>query len=129
MSTETAILKNRKGVEVEVQAEVKRYTASSRSLVAGGLVLTTTTLGLGTIVIPGLHFVGPWLIPLLGMAVAWYLYNRVMVVGNVTGDCPDCDKPMTITEGGSVGNDPMWLRCPHCHTPLEFLPGAETPAA
>ena len=128
MTTETAVLKNRKGVEVDVQAEVTRYTAGQRGVVAGALVLTTTPLGLATLFIPGVHFVGPWLIPMLGMAVAWYLYNRVMVVGDVTGDCPDCSEHMIITEGGSVGNDPMWLRCPHCNTPLEFFPSEEAPA-
>jgi hypothetical protein len=121
MAKETATLKHRDGRTIQVEADVRRYSAGSRTTKAAIIVAVAFLLGASSIIVPGVHFIAPWLVPILGIATAVYLYKRVMIVDRVQGICPDCDKAMAIDEGGSVGNDPLYLRCPHCKTPLEFM--------
>ena len=113
----------RDGRVAEVRVEVRRYSTGRRALTAAAIAGGFTVIGAATIVVPGVHFVAPWLLPILGIGIGIYLFRREMVIGTVEGDCPNCATPMTLTEGGAVGNDPLWLRCPSCTTPLEFVPG------
>ena len=122
MPTESVQLRTREGATGEAQAEVTRYSAGRRLAVSLTLAVGGTVLGLSTLIIPGVHFVGPWLIPLLSLGIAGYLFRRTMVIGTVRGPCLSCGADMVLDEGGSVGNDAVWLRCPACNTPHELLP-------
>ena len=124
MHQERATLRHRDGRTAEVEADVRRYSAGRRTGTAAAILAVAFIVGPSTIVVPGVHFVAPWLVPLLGIGVALYIYRRVMIVDEVRGDCIDCGQAMRITEGGSVGNDPLWVRCPHCNTPMEFVSSA-----
>ena len=121
MSAETATLKLRDGRTIEVRADIRRYGAGSRAAKAGIIVVIAFVLGASSIMVPGVHFIAPWLVPILGLVIAGYIYNRVLIVDGVRGTCPDCDMAMDIKEGGSVGNDALYLRCPSCNIPLEFV--------
>ncbi len=121
MEMERATLRTREGVTTEVSAEVKRYSAAWRGGVSTAVFFSCLIVGIASILVPGVHFVAPWLLPLLGAGVAYYLFNRVAVVVGARGVCPSCEREMAIDEGGALGNDPLWMRCPHCKTPMEFL--------
>jgi len=118
---EPAVLRHRDGRTVAATARVRRYSTTRRGITAAAILLVAFTVGPATIIIPGVHFVAPWLIPLLGIGIALYLYRRKLVVFSVSGPCPDCGVDMSIDDCGSVGNDPLWLRCSGCNTPLEFV--------
>ncbi len=121
MSAERAIVRSRDGRETEVSADIRRYGAGRRAGTAAAVFGTAVVLGASSIVVPGVHFVAPWLLPLLGGGIALYLYNRVAVVDRVRGPCPSCGEAFCIEERGALGNDPLWLRCPHCGAPMELV--------
>ena len=91
-----------------------------RALRAGGLFVGGVLLGAAFIPVPGIHLIAPWLIPLLALFIALYVNRIVAMVGTVEGTCPSCDAAMSI-DGGPVSDEALWLRCPSCRTPLEFL--------
>jgi hypothetical protein len=110
-------LEARDGSVVEGTADVVRYTDGQRLARALPIGVGGTILGLCTIVIPGLHFVSTWLIPLLSIGTAVYFYNRKGLLGDTHATCPSCGAEM-VAEGGPW-EDPMYVRCNHCSTPLE----------
>ncbi|MEZ4316002.1 MAG: hypothetical protein R3F61_00790 [Myxococcota bacterium] len=114
---ETVTLKARDGAVVEGQAEVSRFSNGQRLSKALPVGIGGTLLGLGTIVIPGLHLVSTWAIPLLSWGIAWYFFNKRGSLGTVSAMCPSCGKPMQA-EGGAW-EDPMYVRCDKCMTPFE----------
>ena len=121
MSTEAITLKHRDGRTVEAQATVRRYSAGSRTTKAAIILAICFTVGPATIVIPGVHFVAPWALPLMGIFIATYIYRRTAVIDVVEGTCPDCDAAMRIEESQPVGNETLYFRCPSCQTPLELI--------
>lgn len=127
MSLEALQLRTRDGSEGPAEAEVTHYSGGRRLAISAVIAVGGTVLGLCTLIIPGVHFVGPWLIPLLSLGIAGYLFRRTMVIGTVRGTCLNCHEAMVIDEGASVGNDAVWLRCPSCQTPHELMTPSETP--
>lgn len=106
--------------EVEGTAEVTRVNPATRTAQFAGFAVGGLVLGLMTLPIPGVHFVGPWALPLLGFIVGGYMYGRTGTVSDVKGVCPGCEAAFTAP-GGSLGNDAVWVRCgtAGCETPLE----------
>ena len=121
MATEAITLQHRDGRVVEAQAEISRYSTASRTTKALLVLAVAFTVGPATIVVPGVHFVAPWAVPLLGIFIAMYLYRRTMVIHRVEGTCPDCNAAMHIEDKQPVGNDTLYFRCPECSTPLELM--------
>lgn len=97
--------------------DVQRFSAGQRMSKAVPIAVGGTILGLCTIVIPGVHFISTWLIPLLSIGTAFYFYSKLGAIGAVTGTCPSCDKDLAA-EGGAW-EEPMWVRCSACNTPVE----------
>ena len=120
MATETVTLKTRDKREVEGTAEVTRINPASRTMYMFGFPVAGLVLGLMTIPIPGVHFVAPWALPLMGLIVGGYLAGRTGVVSDVKATCPDCEESF-VGEGGSLGNDALYVRCSACNTPLEVV--------
>jgi len=117
-------LRTRDGRQIEVDAEIKRYGGGARLLRGGATVLAFFVLGALFIPVPGVHLVLPWFLPLLGLGIGAYIARVSLSVGEVKGECPDCDKAMQIEKSGSVAEDEaLWLRCPHCQVPMELMKG------
>lgn len=121
MSGEVVRLEARDGGVAEGSAEVTRYSSGQRLGKALLVGIGGTIVGICTIVIPGLHFVTTWLVPLLSIGTAIYLYGRKGAVSAVKCTCPGCSEAMEA-EGGAW-EDPMWVRCNHCNTPLRVVLG------
>jgi hypothetical protein len=122
MTVEASQLRTRDGRFVEAQAEVVRYGTAARILRGGGTVFGFTAVGLMTIVVPGVHLVLPWLLPLIGLGLGAYIGRVTMKVGEVRGTCPDCAAEMVIGKSGAVARDEaLWLRCPACTLPMELM--------
>ena len=121
MATERATLRLRDGTSTEVDADVRRDGAGRRAGTAVAVVIGALLISLPAYTFPGIHCI--LLIPLYGVAggIAFYLMGRVAVVASVSGTCPKCEAAFTSDEGGPLGNDPLWIRCPECSEPLEFV--------
>ncbi len=114
---EEVILRARSGEHGPARAAVRRFNGGQRigkavPFAAGGVLL-----GAGSVVIPGVHLISTWALPLLGFGLAWYMYSRVGAVDAVEGDCPACGEAMRA-EGGPW-EEPMWVRCGRCNVPLQ----------
>ncbi len=123
MATETVLLAPRQGDAVQGTTDVTRYGAGARAARAGGLLLGGLALGAATIVIPTVHLISTWLIPLLGAGVALYVYRVRARVGEITGTCPSCGEAMRIESPGAVADEAVWVRCDRCAHPLELRLG------
>lgn len=116
---ENVTVEDREKSRSEGTAEVTRFSGSQRLMKAVGVGVGGTILGLCTIIIPGLHFVTTWLLPLLSIGIAIYLYGRKGAVAAVKTTCPACGDP--IEAEGGAWEEPMWVRCPKCQAPLQVI--------
>jgi len=115
--SEVVSLKGRDGAKGEGQAEVVRYSSAQRLSKALAIGVGGTLLGVSTIVIPGVHLISTWAIPLLSIGIAWYFYGRRGLLGAVSATCPSCGEQLN-GEGGAW-EDPMYVRCSACSRPFE----------
>jgi hypothetical protein len=114
---EEVTLAARDGATTAGTAVVERFASGQRMTKAVAIGVGGTILGLCTIVIPGVHFISTWAIPLLSIGIAFYFYNKLGSIGAVAGECPACGAPVAA-EGGPW-EDPMWVRCSACNAPVE----------
>ena len=114
---ESVQLAARGGGETVGNTEVTRFSSGRRMGQAAGIAVGGILLGAATIVIPGVHLISTWAIPLLSFGIAAYLFSRRGVIGAVTGECPSCHQQMNSP--GGAWEDPMWVRCNQCEAPVE----------
>lgn len=115
---ETLQLTTRDGRSSSAQGLVQRFSAAARFARAGAIVLAGFTLGGLSIFIPVVHIISTWLLPLLSLAMAWYFAGVRVVIGEVSGPCPQCGELLTV-KGGPQASD-LWVRCTSCATPFRF---------
>ncbi|MCO4747109.1 MAG: hypothetical protein KC912_20095 [Proteobacteria bacterium] len=120
MARESITLETRDKRTVEGTAEVSRSDPGTRLAKFFGFAIGGFVAGMATIPVPGLHFVAPWALPILGLAVGGYLYSRTAVIQAVQGTCPDCDTTFDAP-GGPLGADDVWVRCSSCSIPLKVV--------
>jgi hypothetical protein len=70
------------------------------------------------IVVPIVHLVSTWALPLGGMLLGMRAFKRRVVIYNVSGECPECHEAVEFV-GGSV-DDPSWQVCPKCKATLKI---------
>ncbi|MBX2799901.1 MAG: hypothetical protein KTR31_19635 [Myxococcales bacterium] len=121
MTNETVTLKQRSGDPVEGTAVVTRYAATDRTTRAGAIALGGILLGGLSIVVPGVHLISTWLLPLLGLGIAAYVHRIHARVGTVRGICPSCGEDMAIEDTGAVADEAVWVRCDRCTHPMELI--------
>src|SRR5690606_4394395 len=90
MASEAITLKSRDGDTVEGTAEVVRFGEASRMARAGALAFGGLVLGIASIVVPVLHFVSTWLLPLVGVLAAVHVYRTPLRISRVETSCPSC---------------------------------------
>ena len=117
---ETVHLGTRDGRRVAAEANITRYNEGQRLARALPVAIGGISLGAVSILVPAVHLISTWLLPLLGIFIASYIYKTTMVVGRVATSCPDCSAEVAIDKAGSVDDEPLWLRCPSCKLPLAF---------
>ena len=120
MATETVTLAQREGEPVSGTAEVTRYSAAARAARAWGLAIAGIVIGAASIVVPGVHLISTWLIPLLAIGLALYVRRIRARVGLINATCPSCGEPMSIESPGAVADEAVWVRCDKCTHPLEL---------
>lgn len=118
MAPELVRLHTRDRRVVDATAEITRYGLGVRLLRGGAIAAIAVVVGAVTIVIPVLHLVLPWAIPLAGLGVGAYVALQGVIVGEIRATCPDCGAPIA-TSGGTASED-VWIRCPTCTLPLRL---------
>ena len=101
---------------IEGTADVERRGMASRILRGGGIALVGIGLGAASLPVPGLHFVAPPALSLLGLGIGAYVARQSVIVGTVRATCPDCGA--AIEAHGGTASEDVWIRCPACTLPL-----------
>lgn len=114
---EDITLEDRDGNSSPGKAVVHRYSTGQRLGKSVPIAVGGVLLGAASIVIPGVHLISTWAIPLLSFGIAWYFFSRIGAVEAVEGTCPACGASMG--SDGGPWEDPMWVRCDQCNKPLQ----------
>lgn len=116
MAVESILLHTRDKRTFEGEAEVKRLGTGARVLRAGAILVGGLVLGVGSVVIPVVHLISTWLLPILGLIGAVVAFRVTIKVPEIRMTCPECAKAGQVV--GGAWEDPLWVRCPHCQLPL-----------
>ena len=100
-------------------AEVVRYSTLARTTTATLYIVGGVLGGTVCILIPLVHLITTWALPLLGIFMGIRALRRHVVLYQPQGPCPHCGKPMQLP-GGSI-DDADWQHCPHCQAILTVL--------
>jgi len=124
MVTEAIHLHTRDHRVVDGEADLVRRGRGNRLaralVIAGAGILGAAVF----VLVPIVHLFTTWLLPLLGLGLAVWVYRIAVVAKEIRGTCPDCGAEMRVK--GGVLEDPTWIRCPNCSLPLRLEVG-ETP--
>lgn len=104
------------------EAEVSRHSSASRITIATLWVVGGLLGGTACIIVPGVHLITTWGLPLLGIIMAVRTIRRDVVIHQPQGTCPSCGAGLQLP-GGAVG-DSGWQACPGCKTQLRIFPQA-----
>lgn len=122
MPQESIILEAPDGTRAPGTGDIVRRSKSSRVVRATLYVLAGLLTGAGSILIPLLHLVSTWLLPLVGIALAYRTMQREFVVRAIEGVCPSCKQAINLSGRTVQGGD--WQYCPHCEARLTVRPQA-----
>ena len=127
MHKEAIIFRSPDGEETRGEAEVLRWSPTMLGVQATMWAVGGLVLGTACILIPVVHLVTTWALPLLGIVMAVRTMKRTTHVVQPAGRCPNCDEPITLAGGGI--DDAMWQVCPNCRAQLTVRPESEENAA
>lgn len=117
-ATETIQLRTRTGLGSTATATVTRRSGAFRVVRSLGIGVGGVVVGLATVVIPAVHLISTWAIPLAAIAIALVLLRQGPAVDTAAGPCPKCGAAIEVA-GGTVADD-LWVACPACAEPLRF---------
>jgi hypothetical protein len=86
----------------------------SRTLTAAGI---TAAAAIGTLFIPIVHFVLPFVIFLIIPIVSWLVFRTRAVVTSGQGSCPVCQQVLTLDRRRLT--QPFFETCPQCGREVE----------
>ncbi len=107
--------------EVPCQVMLQSFSASERTRRAARAAGLSWLVAAGCIFIPVFHF---FLVPgfvLLGMGLAVRAMRTQQVVVHASGDCPLCQRRVTVDLSGARPRFPLWSFCPECRDRLRVL--------
>ena len=119
MSIETVQMKTRDGRTCDAELEIHRYALPTRLVRSVPIFVTSVVVGGLSILVPAVHLISTWFIPLLGTGIALYIFRIEAKLGDVSGCCPDCQE--SFTQPGGPYENPIWVRCPRCSIPLQVM--------
>lgn len=119
-STEAITLRARDGACSDGQAQLTRWPLGVRAGRASAIAASGVLAGAASVIIPAVHLVSTWLIPLLSFGIAAYVLQVRARVDRIEGVCPKCGETLSAGPFGAATDDePLWVRCPSCTLPLE----------
>jgi hypothetical protein len=122
---ETITIRDGGDAERPAQAEVFRYSDGVRIAKATMFLVGGFLFGAACIVIPVLHFITTWALPLLGVIMFTRTLATRIEVRDIEGICPSCGEGFALS-GGPL-HDPKWQICPKCRQPLRIDVPAKPP--
>jgi len=99
-------------------AELHEIPDGERVGKAVGFVVVGFGLGAALIVVPILHLLTTWALPLGGLALGFNAWKTRARLGSMEGHCPACEAPLSLE--GSGANFPVRETCGGCGCALEL---------
>ncbi len=127
MQAETITLIAPDGRETSGTAEVSRTTDAGRAIKAVLYAVGGLLLGGACIIVPFVHLVTTWALPIGGIWMAMRTMDRKHTFVAIDGVCPSCGKPLHLIEQGVDGGPTQ--DCPHCDQRLQVRLGAPSAKA
>ena len=94
----------------------RSFAKGARLAKAGAVLVGSIALGACTIVIPVVHFIAPWLLPLAGTIAAVSIAKTEASLTEIEGSCPACETSVKL--GGGRAIFPIREACDSCSRPL-----------
>ena len=113
------------GATGQAAAEVVRYSPTSRLMRSIGFVTVGLVGGLVCLIVPVLHLITTWGLPLLGIVLGMRAYRTEAKIFTITGPCPGCAEPIQLAGGAAHELD---ASCPECEAKLMVELGSGVPA-
>jgi ribosomal protein S27AE len=107
------ILRNEEGATRVATGTWQSFDVGARSVKAVGFAVGGVLCAMPLVLVPILHLVTTWLLPLLGMIAAVNAWRTQEKLTSIQGECPSCSDSVTL-EGGQVV-DQMHDTCPACN--------------
>ena len=120
MPRETITLRAEDGTDTTASAEVFRYGSGARTLKSIAFIGGGVLGGAACIIIPVLHLITTWALPLVGILAGVRAYRTHAQVLQVAGPCPKCGESVALP-GGSMGEHSLTQPCPECEAVLEMV--------
>jgi hypothetical protein len=121
LAREAVIVQNSSGNTSGGEAVDAAHYSDFARIAIGTLWIVGGLLGgLMFIIVPVVHLISTWALPLGGILLGLRAYRRRVVLYQVTAECPKCHAPIEFP-GGSI-DDPAWQFCPKCKAPLKVRP-------
>lgn len=125
MAAEAVIIESADGQATGAAGEavdVAHYSDFARIGIGTLWIVGGVLGGLMFIIVPVVHLITTWVLPLGGVLLGLRAFKRRLVIYQVTGTCPACRELIDLI-GGSA-DDPAWQVCPKCKAPLKVRPAA-----
>lgn len=121
MAREAVVIEDASGSKATGEAVDAAHYSDVARITIGTLFIVGGLLGGAMfIVVPIVHLITTWALPLGGVLLGLRAYKRRVVLYQVQGVCPTCHEPVEFN-GGSI-DDPSWQMCPKCKAVLKVRP-------
>lgn len=113
-------LKTETGSVRQATATIVHFSASQRFGKAALFLVGGVGLGAALIVVPILHLITTWALPLAGTIGCVNTLRTRSRLRDIDGVCPACEN--TLQHKGGRAVFPMRIDCPDCRRPLSIEP-------
>ena len=113
------------GETASADATIERYPDAARIGKAVGFFAGGFLLGGACILVPVLHLVTTWALPLAGIILGMRTLKIDRAFGPITGTCPLCEKQIELRGGPIKASN--WRVCPECGKDIEIVAPAARP--
>ena len=120
----TLLLRAETGAVTQGSATIEHFSTPLRWVRGTIFLVGGFGLGAALIVVPILHLITTWALPLAGaIACVGALRTRARLE-NIQGCCPGCEASFSHNGGRAVF--PIRIDCPDCRRPISIEPAGET---
>ncbi len=114
-------LRAQDGRTAPAAATIERYSEAARIGKAAGFFVGGFVLGGACLIVPVLHLVTTWALPLAGIVMGLRTLKIQRRLSRINGTCPACTRRIEL-RGGPV-KAAIWRVCPECDKDLEIVLG------
>ncbi len=112
-------LRTQDGRIAAAAATIERYSEAARIGKAVGFFVGGFVMGGACIIVPVLHLITTWALPLAGIVLGLRTLKIEQKLTRINGTCPACTQRIELRDGPVKAN--IWRVCPECDKDLEIV--------